>query len=351
MSYSVFLDELNEYYKYNKQLRPDFKPTMDEALNSVRDNWLVNGKFKELVSFILQNWDSGNCDEFMKPLVDILIKENKPTLFKQLWKGVLRNRVDKVWNNLEILKESYPYFVVEELDKIDLANFNQFSSKEDIWRRVAFHSKYTLNGISEFISGLTILNQNEEIIKANQFFQTIFLLQKPDPKPTTDKRALDEEVFWKLIDQSRLESTDSFDFLDKLKLALEAFKPTEIRKFQKLLLYKQQELYTWEHWALAYISRKGCGDDEFDYFRVWAVSKGKSYFEIIKRIDTSRLLEVFDEDPQLEDLFYLVEEVYESKTGELMKPVKVKQSKLKGNSWNEDALEKDFSVLCKLFNY
>ena len=181
-------------------------------------------------------------------------------------------------------------------------------------------------------------------------YQTIFLLQKPAPKPSTDKRAIDEEVFWQLIDQSRLSSADSFDFLEKLKSTLEAFKPTEIRKFQKLLLSKQQELYTWEHWALAYISRRGCGDDEFDYFRVWAVSKGKSNFEIIKRIDTSRLIEVFDEDPQLEDLYYLAEGVYESKTNELMKPVKVKHSKLKGKSWREDKLEQDFSVLYGIFN-
>ncbi len=43
---------------------------------------------------------------------------------------------------------------IDDLTKIKLEDFNQFSSKEDIRRRVAFHRQYTLNGISEFISGL-----------------------------------------------------------------------------------------------------------------------------------------------------------------------------------------------------
>jgi hypothetical protein len=351
MSYSKFLDDLNDFYKYRHERGIIHRPTLDEAQNIVRDNWLKAGRFKELISYILENFDSGNCDEFMKPLVDILIKANEPNLFKRLWKGMLRYRTEKVWYYFLALKGHFPEMTVEDLTKINLSNFNQFSSKEDIRKVAAFHRQYTLNGISEFIGGLKLLNQTEEIQRANELYQTIYSLQKPNPKPSTDKRKIDEEIFWKLIEQSRQGVTDQFEFLDKLKSTLETFKPTELRKFQKFLLTKQQELNSWEHWALAYIARRGCGDDEFDYFKVWAVSKGQNNFEIVKRLDTSQLKEVFDEDPQLEDLLYLAEAVYESKTGEIMKEVKVKHSKLTGKKWSEENITKDFPILCNLFNF
>ena len=78
---------------------------------------------------------------------------------------------------------------------------------------------------------------------------------------------------------------------------------------------KYNQLNRWELWALAYIVRRGCGDDAFDYFKVWVISKGQEAFEDIKSLNVSKLQRHFDEDPQLEEMFWLVENVYENKTG------------------------------------
>lgn len=176
-------------------------------------------------------------------------------------------------------------------------------------------------------------------------------MQKRRPKPTTDKRKVDKEIFWELIDRSRRNGNDQFEFLDNLKESLEGFHPNEIRKFHKLLLSTIAELYTWEHWALAYIVRRGCGDDEFDYFRAWAVSVGRESFEAIVRLDTQHLKNVFSEDPQLEPILYLAESVYEEKTGEIMKEIRIRKQKLAGKRWDEERIELDFPELCDLFNY
>lgn len=351
MSYSKFLDDLNDFYKGRHERGITDRLTLDEAQNIVRDNWMKAGRFKELISYILENWDSGNCDDFIKPLTEILLKNREVNLFKRLWKGIIRYRIENVWYYNSSLKENYPDFTLEDLAKINLLDFNQFSSKEDIRRRVAFHRQFTLNGISEFINGLKVLNLVEEIERLNELYNTIFTLQKPKPKPSTDKRKIDEIIFWQLIEKSRQETTDQFEFIDNLKQSLELFKPEELRKFQKLLLTIQDELNSWEHWALAYIVRRGCGDDGFDYFRIWAVSKGQKNFEAIKQLDTTLLKNIFDEDPQLEELLSLAETVYEDKTGEIMKEVKIKQSKLKGKKWSEENIAKDFPVLCNLFNF
>ena len=147
-----------------------------------------------------------------------------------------------------------------------------------------------------------------------------------------------------------LASPDQFQFMDNLRPSLERFHPKEIRKFDKILLTKINELNTWELWALAYIVRGGCGDDAFDYFKAWVVSKGRKAFETIKGLEEDKLVPVFDEDPQLEELYYLAGEVYETKTSEFMPPVRVKTSKLTGKRWKEDKLAETFPSLYKLFN-
>jgi hypothetical protein len=71
----------------------------------------------------------------------------------------------------------------------------------------------------------------------------------------------------------------------------------------------------------------------------------------IKELDENKLLNIFDEDPQLEEFYYLAEQVYEDKTSDLMPPVRIKASKLTGKRWEEDKLNQTFPTLCKLFNF
>jgi hypothetical protein len=351
MSYSKFLDDLNDFYKDRHEGGILERPSLEEAQFAVRDKWLKDGRFRELVSFTLENWDSGNCDDFMKPLVEALITTNEFSLFKRLWKGILSHRARKAWLYFSTLEKSFPKLKGEDLNEIDISNLNQFSSKEDLRRTAAFRRQFTLNGISEFIRGLELLKQADEVERAREFYQTIYLMQKPAPKPSTDKRKIDERIFWELVAESRNGAEDQYEFLDRLGVVLKTFKPNEIRKFQRLLLTKQQELDRWEHWALAYIVRRGCGDDEFDYFRLWAISKGKTRFEAVKQLDAENLKDIFDEDPQLEELLYLAEGLYEDQTGEMMKEVKVKRSKLSGQKWTEENITTKFPVLCRIFDY
>ena len=120
---------------------------------------------------------------------------------------------------------------------------------------------------------------------------------------------------------------------------------------EKILRTKYEELNQSELWALAYIIRRGCGDDEFDYFKVWVISKGEDAFNAINEMRLDELKRYFDEDPQLEEMLYLAEDVYEFKTGEFMTPVRVKKNKMKRLNWTEETLETDFPELCELFEY
>lgn len=350
MSYAEFLDDWKKHSRLREKNNLPSQ-TMEEGFTAVRDKWLADKRYKELIAFIIENWDSGNCDDFSRPFSQHLIDNNKSALFKQLWKGIIRNRLEKLWQDVEYQRINYPNITVERIIGTDIRNYNQFSSNESLERTLAWRRLYIIDGINEFIKGLKIFNDSGEIEKQSTLIKIVSSLEKPKPKPTTDKRKIDEDLFWQLIEQARKKSTDQFTFTDNLKSTLETFNPKELRSFDKILNTKASELNTREHWALAYIVRRGCGDDEFDYFRVWAVSKGRNAFEAIKELNESQFLQIFDEDPQLEEFLYLAEQVYEDKTSDLMPPAKVKVRKLTGKQWDEFKLPQTFPTLCKLFNY
>jgi hypothetical protein len=351
MSYLKFTHAVNDYFVHSKANKlPKLKP--DEAKALVRDEWIRDGKYKELITYILENWFSGNCEDFSRPLSQHLIDKKESQLFIRLWKGIIRNRLEKLWIEVETLKSKFPKITLEKIKNIDVKDFNQFSSKGGIKRAVAWRRLYIMDGINEFIVGLSALNENEEIGRQTKLLDVVSHLEKPLPQPSSDKRKIDEQLFWELIDASNKESLDRMNFIDKLRLSLETFYPKELRNFDKILLSKMNELNTWEHWALAYIVRRGCGDDAFEDFKGFVVSKGRKAFDAVKNFNEAELVSIFDEEnPQLEEILYLAEVIYESKTSDFMPPVRIKSSKLTGKKWEEDKLVEAFPSLCKLFNY
>ena len=330
MSYGKFLDEsgdLNDWRRKNNLPDQHYEKTFAD----LRDIWIKDKRYSELIAFIHENYDSGQWDEFFEPLEKHLIGNKLGKEFIKFWKGILRHRFSSLWD------------------------WNKrFHQKTKYWEGSKETNKYqklTLEGLYRFKQGLIELGAEQEIEKTNELIKTVDKLEKPKPKKTTDKRKIDENVFWELIKLNREKSEDKFDFIENLSNQLEEFKSTEIKRFERTFLSKYNELNRWEIWALAYIVRRGCGDDAFDYFKTWVISKGQKAFEDIKSLKISELKQHFDEDPQLEEMFSLAENVYENKTGELMSPVRVKKQKLTGKQWKEENLEKEFSEVWKIFEH
>lgn len=350
MSYGKFLDEseaLTKWREKNNLPQQNYEKTFED----LRDIWIRYGRYRELTAFIHENWDSGNGDDFVKPVSQHLIKNRELGHFKKLWKGILRHRIGNLWRDYDYLKGIKPSTTLKEIKSQNLSGFNQFSSKESAIRRLSWQRQYVLKGIDEYKQGLKAMNDESELEKIESLIKEIDNLIKPKVKPSSDKRKIDETLFWELINDSRTISDDKFEFIEKLSSKLEEFKPFEIRKFEKLFKTKYEELNQSGLWALAYIVRRGCGDDEFDYFKAWVVSKGEDAFNSINQLQLDKLKKYFNEDPQFEEMLYLAENVYEFKTGEFMSPVRVKKNKLKKLNWTEETLETDFPELCKIFEY
>jgi hypothetical protein len=312
MSYSKFLDS-------------------EGSEEEIRDRWIIEKRYSELSAYIHDNWDLGQWDVFFEPFEKHLLENNLEKEYVKFWKGILRNRLEILWDwNKE------------------------FGKKTEDWdgtKKTLKAQQFTLEGLDRFKKGLTFLNSQKELRKLELLEKSVIELKKPKIKKTADNRKIDETLFWVLIESNRIKSNDKIDFIENISNDLENFKSSEIKRFERIFLTKYEELNRWDIWALAYIVRGGCGDDAFDYFKAWVISKGKNTFQAIKQLKIQELKHHFDEDPQFEEILSLSESVYESKTGELMPLVKVKRQKLIGAEWDENNIELEFPELCKLFEW
>ncbi len=350
MSYGKFLDELEDISKPGNEndILQDHYP---KNFRDLRDAWIKNGRYSELTSFINENWDSGNGEEFFRPYSEHLIEKKELGHFKKLWKGILRHRIANLWRDFDFVKAQYPSTTLEEIKSQNLENFDPSSFSESRIRSLSWRREYTLKGIEEYIDGLKKLEDQTEFEKTERLYNNISNLTKLKAKVSADKRKINEDLFWQLIEESRIISEDKYDFIACLSSKLEGFKPAEIRKYHRVFRSKCEELNQAKLWALAFIVRRGCGDDAFDYFKAWVISKGQNAFNAISALNINEIQQYFDEDPQLEQMLFLAESVYENKTGDFMTPVRVKKNKLNQLSWTEETLATDFPELCDLFNY
>lgn len=130
--------------------------------------------------------------------------------------------------------------------------------------------------------------------------------------------ALEEELFWKLVEAS-LQNTDNQEDQEQfLVTALEKLSPKEIIGFRlrtDRLLY---DTYTSEMWCAGYIMNGGCSDDGFEYFRNWVISRGKEVYYRAKENPDS-LIETFAQETdfyEFESFWYVALTAFEHKTGE-----------------------------------
>ena len=97
---------------------------------------------------------------------------------------------------------------------------------------------------------------------------------------TKTAEILDEDLYWKIVEQSLKNSIDQDQQEQFLIKRLQKLTPTQIIGFRlrtDKLLY---DTYNSEMWCAGYIMNGGCSDDSFEYFRCWVISRGKEIYRI-----------------------------------------------------------------------
>ncbi len=99
------------YSKFKKaciRKNPDFMRIEDRSsiMIEVRDEWLQQGLFKELVSFVTSNYDtvSSMPMDFIVPIRECLVKNNEVELLIKLLKKLINVHTEDLWFYLPQLK-------------------------------------------------------------------------------------------------------------------------------------------------------------------------------------------------------------------------------------------------------
>ncbi len=127
---------------------------------------------------------------------------------------------------------------------------------------------------------------------------------------------LDEDKFWDIIHESIEKSTNQKqqkNYLKRLLFKLSAIELIGFRLRTDKFLF---DSYTSEIWCAGYLMNGGCGDDGFEYFRCWLISRGKkTYYETLRNPDylVKELIEG-EIEYEFESFWYVANDVFEDRT-------------------------------------
>ena len=97
----------------------------------------------------------------------------------------------------------------------------------------------------------------------------------------------DEKYYWQLVKESVRFSTTQFGQEEYLIGRLLHYSPHDLIGFRLLTDRLVHDAHSSELWCAARIMNNGCGDDAFEYFKCWVISRGEEvYKNAVKDPDT-----------------------------------------------------------------
>lgn len=294
--------------------------------------WFDSGRGIEAAAYIIECYDAGGGDHVIFPLSKSFESKQDARGLKMLWKGVIGTRQRRYGRYVEAAK------------RVPLGH-SAYAGTQQTLHKI---KEELLIALSYYELALAQLGEIDGRIA--EIRALVESGRQPKAKPTTDKRKVDEVVFWALIAESRETTESTQETVQTLREKLETLGVSEIKKFQKLVYQKIVDAAHWDLWALAYIARGGCGDDAFEYFRAWLVMQGKEAYELASSDIVAFAKRVkWSEDPQCEDAIYVAQEAYENKKFESMPKIARPKEIMKGTEWEESELPQRYSELVSIF--
>lgn len=132
---------------------------------------------------------------------------------------------------------------------------------------------------------------------------------------------IDETDFWEIVDGTREAAGGDPDAHAGLLVdRLTGLDPEAVCEFARHFESRFIRAYRWDVWGAAWVLLDGAGDDTFENFRCWLISRGRHVFEgTLHEPDAlAELLEVFDPDREgeAEEVGYAAYDAYEQLTGD-----------------------------------
>jgi len=159
-------EELMEYLKFTTEvsnlLEANKKLNHDQADRMIFDKWIAERKYAGLVNYILENWDSGNCVEYMKPLTEILITEHEYDLHHQIWSKTVKRQVEILFRHYPAAKKCNHNY--DSILKMNTKGFNEFKveSYTDLLKTTSFFLKRVMASLDIWENELNSGSQKVE---------------------------------------------------------------------------------------------------------------------------------------------------------------------------------------------
>jgi hypothetical protein len=134
---------------------------------------------------------------------------------------------------------------------------------------------------------------------------------------TKTAQMLNEDTYWKIIDESLKQTINQEDQEEFLINEIEKLTPHEIIGFRLRTDQLLYDTYNSEMWCAGYIMNGGCSDDGFEYFRNWVISRGKETYYQAKANPDYLIHEIKQEVDyyEFEVFWYVALEAFNNKTG------------------------------------
>lgn len=169
--------------------------------------------------------------------------------------------------------------------------------------------------------------------------------------PDTAGQLMNENEFWKLIENSRVAAKNRYtEQISALKTLLVKLENKEIEKFNNRFTALLVVSYDWKLWGAAYVINGGCSDDCFDYFRQYLIRHGKNrFYQTIKDPESCAGWIKSEEQEGWEGLQYCAMDAYKQKTGKELPKSYNPKFELKGKPFDEETVSKQYPKLSKKF--
>jgi hypothetical protein len=125
-----------------------------------------------------------------------------------------------------------------------------------------------------------------------------------------------EEEFWEVIEAGHRGASGFEERLAAVTRELLKQSPQEVLEFDCIFWRRIDDAYRADLWDAAALAGGGCGDDGFEYFLRWLVSRGRrAYAAVLDNPDT--LVDWIDgeDDIFFEQFGWVASEAYRRKTG------------------------------------
>ena len=169
----------------------------------------------------------------------------------------------------------------------------------------------------------------------------------PQLPPPSDRRKIDDAMFWELIGRSRAEARGTAEQVVVIGQSLKSFSGAGIKRFGAIYARLMKHLYHWNAWALAYAARGGCSDDAFEEFRTWLILRGDPALLELAMADPVAAAKRVPRDPDLPGgtLLPIIDEAYLGRCGATVALPRIDLAKPRGKEWREDEFEATFPEL------